>query len=160
MKDALVVIDLGRGWRKFKKGVQRGFQSNGGNSSAESSEESGGGGRRKREVRRGWSNSSEGSETDPSRAWRGSQEPESPRLETGTRGNGVLSDDEEEVDDEGQTSRSVSFSLDLSGRQVKTDERLLGFFFSRYSTFYPHRQSQRFPPRGAKNENSDTEDEG
>jgi len=155
VKDALVVIDLGRGWRKFKKGVQKGFQSNG-NSSAESSEESGGGGRRKREVRRGWSNSSEGSETDPSRAWRGSQEPESPRLETGTRGNGVLSDDEEEVDDEGQTSRYVLFKT--NERSEFTDEEIEHFL--RYSTFYPHRQSQRFPPRGATNENSDTEDEG
>jgi len=47
-------------------------------------------------------------------------------------------------------------SILLEDEESKTDENEQMY---RYSTFYPHRENQRFPPR-ASTENSDTEDEG
>ncbi|GAA5944356.1 uncharacterized protein JCM15063_006571 [Sporobolomyces koalae] len=137
VKDALVVIDLGRGWRKFKRGVERGFGAspNPSTNVANAGRAQRGGG-----VRRGWSTaSSEGSDADPSRAWRGSEEPESPRGPTrGLLGAGVDSDGVEDDEDDEEERET------------------------RYSTFYPHRQnSGRFPPRNSRTGgNSDTEDEG
>ncbi|GAA5900728.1 uncharacterized protein JCM6883_004637 [Sporobolomyces salmoneus] len=134
VKDALVVIDLGRGWRKFKKGVKKGLaNATGGTGLSEEEEQGGGKNGRGGGMRRNWSTaSSEGSEADPSRAWRGSSE----EPEIGGRRSGPqdLEDDEDEDEEEEQTSR--------------------------YSTFYPHRRNtnSRFPPRGAAA--SDTEDEG
>ncbi|GAA5948371.1 hypothetical protein JCM3765_001391 [Sporobolomyces pararoseus] len=134
VRDALVVIDLGRSWRRFKKTVSKRLtNSTGGDSSS--------GGDRRGGVRRGWSTaSSEGSEADPSRAWRGnSEEPITPRGGGGNSsyGNGQDHDDEDEEEEEEEPT-------------------------SRYSTFYPHRQvnNSRFPPRSGAGANSDTEDEG
>ncbi|GAA6059229.1 hypothetical protein JCM10212_006622 [Sporobolomyces blumeae] len=130
VRDALVVIDLGQRWRNFKRAARRGVNGIVGNDDTDVGNESIARGERSRgkRVRRGWSRSSNTSEEDPSRAWRGSEEPESPG-----RSLGAQSDDEdEEHDEDGQVSR--------------------------YSTFYPHRQTQRFPPR-ALGESSDTEDE-
>ncbi|GAA5821044.1 hypothetical protein JCM11491_006464 [Sporobolomyces phaffii] len=143
VKDALVVVDLGRGWRKFKRGVRRGFSNatgggGGGESgSVETDGEGGGNATRGGGVRRGWSTaSSEGSEADPSRAWRSASEepPAGTRdYERRHRGDGEDEDDDDDDDDE---------------------------HGSRYPTFYPHRQratNSRFPPRAGT---SDTEDEG
>jgi hypothetical protein len=86
------VIDLGRGWRKFKKGLKNATSGNNNKSN------NNGVGKRN-QVRRGWSAaSSEGSEADPSRAWRGtSEEPVSPKFGTTRQ---MHNDDDEEDRDE------------------------------------------------------------
>lgn len=99
VKDALVVIDLGRSWRKFKRGVKKSLaNATGGNASSEDGHID-----RRGKVRRGWSTaSSEGSEADPSRAWRGTSE-EPPTTTTnlrGSYGHGNEDDDEDEDDEE------------------------------------------------------------
>ncbi|KPV72603.1 uncharacterized protein RHOBADRAFT_29756 [Rhodotorula graminis WP1] len=64
VKDALVVVDLRRGWRNFKRAAKRGFSGAG----------SGEDGRARSRNGRGRATSwGSGSEEDPSRAWRGSE---------------------------------------------------------------------------------------
>ncbi|GAA5899660.1 hypothetical protein JCM8208_000621 [Rhodotorula glutinis] len=64
VKDALVVVDLRRGWRNFKRAAKRGF------SGAGSGEDGGARSRNGRGRATSWGS---GSEEDPSRAWRGSE---------------------------------------------------------------------------------------
>lgn len=109
------MIDLGRGWRKFKRGVKNGFSSSSSTNATATLGDGQGevGGKKRGGVRRGWSQaSSEGSEVDPSRAWRGSsEEPESPRYGGGESVDRTVEngDEDEEDDDEEETSRYCSF---------------------------------------------------
>ncbi|GAA5866760.1 hypothetical protein JCM1840_004257 [Sporobolomyces johnsonii] len=134
VKDALVVVDLRRGWRNLKKAARKGVSAMPGISRI-GGEGGAGVGRGARTIgrARSWASASQTSVEDPSRAWRGSEEGQSPI------GHAVLSDEEdedEELDEESEMAR--------------------------YSTFFPHRPGRHlpghFPPTPGTT--SDTEDEG
>lgn len=88
VKDALLVVDLRRGWRNLKRAAKQGINL-GGDNEGESSE---GGRRRPRATSWG----SMPSEEDPSRAWRGSESSAAPS----PRREDLLSDEEDDLDEE------------------------------------------------------------
>lgn len=94
VKDALLVVDLRRGWRNFKRAAKKGV--------GLGSSSGGGGERNSRGRASSWGSQSD---DDPSRAWRGSEE----NFAQGPVERAEQTDDEdedEEVDEEGQqTSR-------------------------------------------------------
>ena len=108
VKDALVVIDLRRGWRNLKRaakhGISLGAGGGGGDAGVGSSTGAGTGGgpsgRRRRRAKSWGSLPSEEEDEDPSRAWRGSRESTPHHSQDG----GDLDEDEEgdEEDDDDQ----------------------------------------------------------
>ncbi|GAA6030870.1 hypothetical protein JCM8097_008916 [Rhodosporidiobolus ruineniae] len=132
VKDALVVVDLRRGWRNLKRAAKRGL--GGGAASGNEGDAAGPSRRASWESGRARGRAASESDTDdPSRAWRGSQA-SSPGVERpGLAG----SDEEDEEEDEDYEE-------------------------ARYTTYYPHRPARfvpgHFPPSPA--DGSETEDEG
>ncbi|GAA5932719.1 hypothetical protein JCM10213_006311 [Rhodosporidiobolus nylandii] len=117
VKDALVVVDIRRGWRNLKRAAKKGMNLGaGGGGGAEGTSAD-------RPYGRRTSWGSGASNDDPSRAWRGSQSEAGGALPSPI-GHAHLSDSEEEesADDE-------------------EDGKL-----SRYSTFFPHRPGSRYVP--------------
>jgi len=108
VKDALVVVDLRRGWRNFKRAAKRGF------SGAGSSEDGGARSRNGRGRATSWGS---GSEEDPSRAWRGSES-------SVAASPAPMDEDEEdeedddEVDEEGQQTIRCVLPLSPLVRQL------------------------------------------
>ncbi|TKA52309.1 hypothetical protein B0A53_04777 [Rhodotorula sp. CCFEE 5036] len=147
VKDALVVVDLRRGWRNLKRaakqGISLGAGGGGGDAGVGSSTGAGGtgggpSGRRRRRATSWGSLPSEEEEEDPSRAWRGSRESTPHHSQDG----GDLGEDEDEDEDDDDDQ-------DENGNPT-----------SRYSTFFPHRphHGMQFPPTPGNA--SETEDEG
>ncbi|GAA5968552.1 hypothetical protein JCM11641_007678 [Rhodosporidiobolus odoratus] len=100
VKDALVVVDIRRGWRNLKRAAQKGV----GLGASGDAGQYAAAGDGSRERRSSWGTSR--SEEDPSRAWRGSQGSELPS----PAGHGNLSESEEELEDgEGEQSRYSTF---------------------------------------------------
>ncbi|BGP27145.1 hypothetical protein JCM10295v2_006109 [Rhodotorula toruloides] len=109
VKDALLVVDLRRGWRNLKRAAKQGINL-GGESEAELSE-----GARRRPRATSWG--SMPSEEDPSRAWRGSQSSAAPS----PRREDLLSDEEDldEEDEHGNIpSRYSSFFPHRPGHNI------------------------------------------
>jgi hypothetical protein len=105
VKDALVVVDLRRGWRNLKRaakqGISLGAGGGGGDAGVGSSTGAGGtgggpSGRRRRRATSWGSLPSEEEEEDPSRAWRGSRESTPHHSQDG----GDLGEDEDEDEDD------------------------------------------------------------
>ncbi|GJN93152.1 hypothetical protein Rhopal_006199-T1 [Rhodotorula paludigena] len=97
VKDALLVVDLRRGWRNFKRAAKKGV--------GLGSSSGGGGERNSRGRASSWGSQSD---DDPSRAWRGSEEnfTQSP-VERAEQTDDE--DEDEEVDEEGQSRYSTFF---------------------------------------------------
>ncbi|GAA6009728.1 hypothetical protein JCM10207_004170 [Rhodosporidiobolus poonsookiae] len=104
VKDALVVVDIRRGWRQLKRAAQRGIL--------------GGGARESEEERRRRRSSSWGStpsEEDPSRAWRGSQESVGAGVQSPGAQGGFGSDEDDEDDEDYAAARYTTFYPHRSG---------------------------------------------
>ncbi|GAA5984720.1 hypothetical protein JCM10908_003473 [Rhodotorula pacifica] len=142
VKDALLVVDLRRGWRNLKRAAKQGISlgAGGGGGDASAGPSSGGasrGGRRRRATSWG-SLPSEEEDEDPSRAWRGSRESTPHHSQDGGEFDYDDEDEEDEDDDQDENGNPTS----------------------RYSTFFPHRPRHglQFPPTPGNA--SETEDEG
>ncbi|GAA6046727.1 hypothetical protein JCM3770_003137 [Rhodotorula araucariae] len=111
VKDALVVVDLRRGWRNLKRAAKRGMSLGGGGGSETA---------RGRGRATSWGS---GSEEDPSRAWRGSEggsvaQSPAPMDEEGAQDE--EEDEDDEVDDEGrQTIRYSTFFPHRAGYNTR-----------------------------------------
>lgn len=163
VKDALLVVDLRRGWRNLKRAAKHGISLGAGGGGGDAGIESGASeaGLRRRWRATSWGSlPSEEEDEDPSRAWRGSRESTPHHSQDGLD----YDDEENEDDDDDQdengepTSRYVCCAAllnlaapDASADLTDTDS---------YSTFFPHRPRHglQFPPTPGTA--SETEDEG
>ncbi|GAA5868559.1 hypothetical protein JCM3774_005428 [Rhodotorula dairenensis] len=147
VKDALLVVDLRRGWRNLKRAAKQGISLGAGGGAGDagvggpgSSGGAGapGAGRRRPRATSWGSLPSEEADEDPSRAWRGSRESTPHQSYDGGELDGFNDDDDDDDDDQDENGNPTS----------------------RYSTFFPHRprRGMQFPPTPGNA--SETEDEG